>query len=159
MKPPTTYEVNTPRLIVKYLAKLVGEVNDINTVIAPLREQREKAEIESQAKETVKRAAAQAKAEAKSKTEIAAQAKAQKIANAKALIAQVEAVEQAEKDKSEALAAAKKLLGIKETEIKKQCPHCGAQERKDIKMGEWQFDCKCYEKEDTATATNQGEPK
>ena len=115
MKPPTTYEVNTPRLVVKYLTKMVAEVNDIIEVTAPLREQHKKAEIESRAREAAKRAAEQAKAAARSEVEVADKSKARKLAEAKALIAKVEAARQAEKDGERALADAKKLLGIKET--------------------------------------------
>jgi len=111
LKPPKTYEVNTSRLIVKFLATMVKEINDINTVIAPLREQLKAAEIKGQAKKAEEKARAKAKVEAKSKTTAVAEAKARKIAEAKTLIAQATAAEQAEKDKAEALAAAKKLIG------------------------------------------------
>jgi len=116
MKPPTTYEVNTPRQLVLYLTKLVGEVNDNSLALIPLKEQA--AEVEA-----TTRAQKQAKTEAQSKVEAKAQAKADKFAEAKRIVAAAEArlkaKEQAKanaKTEAKELLEARKLLGIKETE-------------------------------------------
>jgi hypothetical protein len=110
MDTPKTYEVNTPRLIVKFLTKIVKEINDINKVITPLKEQLAVEVGKQIAAETAKR---EKEAIAKAKAQKLVQAKedaANRIAAAKAMIAKVEAKKQAEKDEAKALADAKALL-------------------------------------------------
>lgn len=112
MKAPTTYEVNTPRLIVKYLTKLVGEVNDNSAVLSDLKDKREKEQLRVEAK---KRTAL----EAKSKAEAKALTKANALAAAKRIIAEAEAKVKAKEQaklqaklEEENLRKARKLLGI-----------------------------------------------
>lgn len=110
MQTPKTYEVNTPRLLVKYLSGLVAQVNANTALLSPQKAKVEKAQAKSDAKE-------KAKLEARARAEFKAQAKENAIAEAKAIVAAAEAMARAEAKlkkqveiEAARLEAAKKLL-------------------------------------------------
>lgn len=117
MQTPKTYEVNTPRLLVKYLSGLVAQVNANTALLSPQKAKVEKAQAKSDAKE-------KAKLEARARAEFKAQAKENAIAEAKAIVAAAEAMARAEAKlkkqveiEAARLEAAKKLL--KESKFRK----------------------------------------
>lgn len=103
MNKPKSYEVNTPRLNLRFLCGIVDEINSINTIISPLREQRKGALAKVALLEAKKVEVEERKEAAKSAAQVKADAKASRIAQAKAIIAEA-------KRRDEALEAAKKLL-------------------------------------------------
>ena len=116
MKRPKTYEVNTHRLLVGYLSKMVAEINDINSVISPLRTEQEKEQIKMKAQvqaKAEKDAASEAKAKA---AEAKVKAKETAFIEAKAVLARAAAKARTDESEAKELLEAKKLLGIKETE-------------------------------------------
>ena len=111
MNRPTTFIVNTPRLLVKYLDKLCGEVNENSFVLTDLKAKKQK-ELDVVVQKQKARAKAQTKAEAK------ARAEEDKFATARRIVAAAEAKVKAEEQakiaaerEAEELKAAQKLLG------------------------------------------------
>lgn len=47
---------------------------------------------------------------------------------------------------------------MSDTEPKtRECPYCVASERKEVKLGEWRFDCNCFEIEPLETSNADAE--
>lgn len=110
MRKPTFPIVTDSMSLLSFLSELVDNINDIESVIAPLKEKRDKARAVIKTKE-------RNKAKAKAEVDAKAEAKSQALAAAKSLVARVEAEAEAKiaaeaktKEETAAIIAARKLI-------------------------------------------------